>query len=81
VGATLVQAFLGKYALENQIVHLELPTMHKPLVIAPERLAVLCILESCLPSCFIDQVNIIVLKLVLCGFIVCLNTRGAHDDF
>jgi hypothetical protein len=55
--------------------------MHKPVVIASERLAVSCILESCLPSCFIDQVNIIMPELVLCGFVVCLNTGGDHGDF
>jgi hypothetical protein len=34
-GAELMQAFMGKYESEHQIVHLELPTMHKPLVVAP----------------------------------------------
>jgi hypothetical protein len=76
-----VQAFLGEYALEHQIVYLELPTMHKPLVIAPEHLAVPCISESCLPSCFIDEVDIITPELVRRGFIVCLNTGGDHGDF
>jgi hypothetical protein len=55
--------------------------MHKLLVIAPEHLEVPCILESCLPSCFIDQVNIIVTELVLHGFIVWLDTGGDHGDF
>jgi hypothetical protein len=55
--------------------------MHKPLVIVPKRLMVPCISESCLPSCFIDQVDIIVLKLVLRGFVVCLDTGGDHGDF
>jgi hypothetical protein len=75
-----VQAFLGKYASEHQIIHLELPTMRKPLVIAPEHLAVSCISESCLPSCFIDKVNIIAPELVLRGFVVCLNTGRDHGD-
>jgi hypothetical protein len=74
MGGELVQAFLGKYASDYQIVHLELPTMHKPLVIVLERLA----LE---PSCFINQVNFITPELVLHGFIVCLNTGGDHGDF
>jgi hypothetical protein len=39
-GGELVQAFTGKYVAEHQIIHLELPTIHKPLVIALERLAV-----------------------------------------
>jgi hypothetical protein len=81
VRGELVQVFSGKYAPEHQIVYLELPTMHKPPMIVPERLAVPCISESCLPSCFIDQVDIIVSELVLHGFIVCLNTVGYHGDF
>jgi hypothetical protein len=73
VGGELVCAFMGKYAPEHQIIHLELPTMHKPLVIAPERLAVPCISESCLPSLFIDEVDIIMPELVLRGFVICLK--------
>jgi hypothetical protein len=80
-GGEFVQAFSGKYVPEHQIAHLELPTMHKPLLIAPKRLVVPCILESCLLSCFVDQVNINALELVLCGFIVCLNMGGDHGDF
>jgi hypothetical protein len=76
-----MQAFSGKYVSEHQIVHLELPTIHKPLVIVPERLAVLCISVSCLPSCFVDQVSIIVQELVLHRFIVCLNMGGDHGYF
>jgi hypothetical protein len=80
-GGKLVCIFMGKYAPEHQIVHLELPTMHEPLVIAPERLAVPCISESCLSSSFVDEVDIITPELVLCGFVVCLNMRGDHGDF
>jgi hypothetical protein len=58
-GGELVGTFTGKYVSEHQIVHLELPTMHKSLVIAPECLAVLCILESWLPSSFVNDVDII----------------------
>jgi hypothetical protein len=76
-----VQTFSGNYAPEHQIVHLELPTMHKPLVIALERLVVPCILKSCLPSCFVNQVDIITLELVLHDFIVCLDMGGDHGDF
>jgi hypothetical protein len=77
----LVQAFLGKYVSEHQIIHLELLTIHKLLVIALERLTVPCILESCLPSCLVDKVNIITPKLVMRGFVVCLNMGGDHGDF
>jgi hypothetical protein len=55
--------------------------MHKPLVIAPECLVVPCISKSYLPSCFVDQVDFIVPKLVVHGFIVCLDTGGDHGDF
>jgi hypothetical protein len=34
-----------------------------------------------LPFCFIDQVDIITLELVLHGFVVCLDTGGDHGDF
>jgi hypothetical protein len=69
-----VQNFSRKYVLEHQIVHLELPTMNKPLVTALECLVVPCILDSCLPSCFIDEVDIIASELILHGFIVCPDT-------
>jgi hypothetical protein len=52
--------------------------MHKPLVVALEPLVVLCILESCLPSSFINKVDIITSELVLRGFVVCLNTGGGE---
>jgi hypothetical protein len=44
-GGELVCTFTGKYASEQQIIHLELPSVHKLLVIAPKRLAVPCISE------------------------------------
>jgi hypothetical protein len=28
----------------------------------------------------IDEVNVITLELVLCGFVICLVTEGAHGD-
>jgi hypothetical protein len=49
--------------------------MHKPLVVGPKHLAVPCILESCLPSSFVDEVDIITSDLVLHSFIVYLNTK------
>jgi hypothetical protein len=80
VGGELVCAFMGEYVSEHQIVHLELPTMHGPLVIALEHLTVSCILESCLPSSLIDKDDIIMLELVLGGFVVCLDMGGDHGD-
>jgi hypothetical protein len=76
-----VQAFMGKYAPEHQIVHLELPTMHKLLLVASECLTIPCILERCLPSSFVDKVDIIMLELVLRDFVVCLNMGRDHGDF
>jgi hypothetical protein len=72
-GEELVQAFKGKYTSEHQIVHLELPTIHKSLVVALGHLTIPCISESCLPSSFIDKVNIITPEPVLRDFIVSLN--------
>jgi hypothetical protein len=54
--------------------------MHKPLVIAPERMTVSCILGSSLISCFIDQVNIIMSELVLRSCVICLDMGGDHGD-
>jgi hypothetical protein len=50
--------------------------MHKPLVLTPKYMAVPCISKSCLPSCFINEVDIITSELVLYGFVVCLDTGG-----
>jgi hypothetical protein len=55
--------------------------VHKLLVVALEHLAVPCILESCLPSLFVDEVDIITSDLVLRGIVVCLDTGGDHGDF
>jgi hypothetical protein len=80
-GGELVCAFTGEYATEHQVVHLELPTMHEPLVIALERLMISCVLNSCLPSSLIDEVDIIMSELVLRGFVVCLDVGRDHGDF
>jgi hypothetical protein len=76
----LVQALSGKHPPEDQAIHLELPVSHKLLVVAPERLPVACIFNSRLPSSPIDQVDILTPELVLCGFVVCLDTERAHGD-
>jgi hypothetical protein len=55
--------------------------MYKLLVVVPEHLAVPCISESCLPSLFIDKIDITTLELVLHGFVICLNTGGDHSEF
>jgi hypothetical protein len=66
---------------EDQIIHMELPALHEPLMVMPERLPVACIFNSSLPSSLIDQVDILTLELVLHGFVICLNTQRAHGDF
>jgi hypothetical protein len=72
-----VHTFKGECAPEHQVTHLELPATHIPLVIALKRLMISCILDSCLPSSLIDEVDVITPELVLHDFIVCLNT-GRH---
>jgi hypothetical protein len=80
VGGEFVCAFTGEYASKHQVIHQKLSAMHKPLVIALERLMVLCILDSCLPPSLIDEVDIITLELVLRSFVVCLDMGGDHGD-
>jgi hypothetical protein len=69
-GGELVHFLTGKNVSEHQIIHLELPTMYGPLVIAQERLTTLCILESCFSSSLINEVNIITPELVLCDLVM-----------
>jgi hypothetical protein len=76
IGEEFVRAFIGEYVLEHQVIHLELPATHKSLVIALERLTVLFVLDSYLPSSLINEVDVITLELVLHGFVVCLDTGG-----
>jgi hypothetical protein len=73
IGGKFLHSFTSKNVPEHQIVHLKLPTTHEPLVIAPEQLMAPCILESCLPSLLIDEVDIITLELILRCFIICLD--------
>jgi hypothetical protein len=54
--------------------------MYKPLLIAPECLAVPCIFNSRFPSSFIDKVDFFKLELVLRGFVVCLDMEGTNGD-
>jgi hypothetical protein len=49
-------------------------------MIVSERLAVPCIFNSRLPSSLIDEVNVIMVELVRCSFIVCMDMEGAHGD-
>jgi hypothetical protein len=74
VGGKFVYALPVKNPPEDKIIHLELSALHELLMVAPERLPVVCIFNSKLPSSLIDQVDIITLELVLHGFIICLDT-------
>ena len=51
----------------------ELPTMHKPLMITPERLVVACISDCCSPPSFINEVHIVMPQFFLHGFIKSLD--------
>jgi hypothetical protein len=81
IGEKFVHALPARHLPEDQSIHLELPALHEPLVVAPERLPVACIFNSSLPSSLVDQVDILMSELVLCGFDVCLDTQRAHGDF
>jgi hypothetical protein len=80
-GGELVGSLPSEHPLEHQIIHPELSAMHKLLLIAPERLVIPCIFYSRLPSSFINKVNIFTPELILCGLVICLDTKGAHGDF
>jgi hypothetical protein len=67
--------------MEQQIIHPELPAMHKLLMIALKRLVIPCILESCLPSSFINKVDIITPELVLHDFVIFLNMGKGNGNF
>jgi hypothetical protein len=80
-GGELVHSLMGKNAPEHQIVHLELPTMHEPLVIVLKRLTIPCVSKSCLPSSLVNEVDIITPELVLRSFVICQDIGGDHSDF
>jgi hypothetical protein len=48
--------------------------MHEPLLVVFECLAVPCIFYSRLLSSLINEVDIFMPELILCGFIICLDT-------
>jgi hypothetical protein len=73
-GEKFVHALPVKHPPEDKIIHLELSSLHEPLMVASECLSVACIFNSRLPSSLIDHVDIITPELVLCDFIVCHDT-------
>ena len=54
---------------EDEVASPELPTVHEPLMIAPERLVVACILDCWSPPSFVNEVYIITPQLFLHGFV------------
>jgi hypothetical protein len=74
VGGELVSTISSEHSLEHQIIHLELSATHEPLLVVFECLAVPCIFYSRLSSSLIDEVDIFTPELVLCGFVICMDT-------
>ena len=58
---------------EDEVASPELPTVHEPLMIAPERLVVACVSDCCSPSSLVDEVDIITPLLLLHKFIKSLD--------
>ena len=53
----------------DQVPSSELPTVHEPLMIAPERLVVACISDCYSPPSFVNKVYVVTPQLFLHGFI------------
>jgi hypothetical protein len=73
-GGELVSTLSSEHLPEHQIFHLELFATHELLLVAFECLAVPCIFYSRLSSSLIDEVDIFTPELVLCFFVICLDT-------
>ena len=58
---------------EDEVASPELPAVHEPLVIAPERLVVACISDCCSPPSFVNEVHVVTLQLLLHGFVKSLD--------
>jgi hypothetical protein len=80
-GGELVSTLSSELPPDHQIFYLDLSTTHKPRLVAFECLVVPCIFDSRLASSLIDEVDIFTPELVQRGFVVCLDTYGAHGDF
>jgi hypothetical protein len=76
-----VEPFSVQYSSQEQVPDPELPTMHDPLAVAPERLVVTCISDRRLPSAFIDEVHVLTLQPFLHRLIRRLGPWGAHKGF
>ena len=58
---------------QDEVTSSELPTVHEPLMIAPERPVVACISDCCLPPSFVNEVHIVTPQPFLHGFIKILD--------
>ena len=54
---------------EDEVTSPELPTVHEPLMIAPERLVVECISDCCSPPSLVNEVHVVTPQLLLHGFV------------
>ena len=72
-GGELVEPCSVQDPFEDEVDSPELPTMHEPLMIAPERLLVACISDCCLPPLFVNEVHIITPQLFLYGLVKSLD--------
>ena len=66
---------------QDEVASPELPTLHEPLMIAPEHLVVACILDCCSPPSFVDEVDVVTPQLLLHGFVESLAPWLAQVDF
>ena len=76
-----VQLLSVQYAAEDQVPCVQLPAVHEPLVMTPERLAVACIADRCTAPVFINEVDVFVVPLFLHTFIKKLYPWGAQGYF
>ena len=58
---------------QDKVASPELPTVHGPLMIAPEHLVVASISDCCSPPSFVNEVHIVTLQLFLHGFVKSLG--------
>ena len=58
---------------EDMVASPELPTVHEPLMIAPERLVVACISDCFSPPSFVNEVHIVTPLLFLHGLVKSLD--------
>ena len=54
---------------QDEVASPELPTLHELLMIAPERLVVVCISDCCSPPSLVNEVHVVAPQLLLHGFV------------